>query len=525
MPRKKIIIVCLIGLIAVGSLAYVSFLFLSPTPTPSKQWLENPNFDSPIEPVWFWTNGTLGDNSDIDATTSPGQINLRVLGEKQTVTLISGTPNMSRSPGWKKVQNGIYQYPDTAIINSQGCYVSHDWAEDTNQFPSVHFRTNVSTNVDMSDYQITSVMLNVEFNASIDVNVDTPNDNGAGSDFWEYFGTGDYIEFYTEISDINYIESYVVAYNRTRYLGQNSPQYTIINNSYLFTYNQSILIDALNTALKKDPNYSNFTIILGINIYSEDNIQGTDPDDYDDLYIKTCNLTITYKKIVNEFTTISWNQISDPIEGKNLRISKANFNFKYMINKLWPDQAPLSELRFYINNKLYSEETIKLISANMSFKEVKDGGFDVTTYLEKDIDILISIELFLKETFELEEIFTISFDDVYLYIKIVEIEAEMSPIVYLLGGAIVGLLVAFGLYFKIFQYPPLVRKIRKINSKIRKGRKTKPLLIAQRQTIVENNFQETIKALNIATIEDKKLNNSDKKEQDKIIKKEGEISL
>ena len=525
MPSKKIIIVSLIGLIAFGSLAYVSFLILSPTSTPYKQWLENPTFDTPIEPTWFWTNGSEGDNSDIDATTSPGQINLRVLGEQQMYTLISGTPNKSSSPGWRKVQNGIYQYPDTSIINSQGCYVSHDWAEDTNQFPSVHFRTNVSTNVDMLDYQITSVILDVEFNASVDVNIDTPDDSGGGIDFWEYFGTGDYIEFYAEISDINYIEPYVVAYNRTRYLGQNSPQYTIINNSYLFTYNQSIIIDALNTALDKDPDHSNFTIILGINIYSEDNRQFTDEDDYDDLYIKTCNLTITYEKTVNEFTTVSWNQISDPIEGKNLRISKANFNFKYMIDKLWSETAPLSELRFYINDKLYSEETIKLSSANISFTEAKDGGFDVTSYIDKDIDISISIELFLKETFELAEVLTLSFDDVYLYIKIVEIEAEMNPIVYLLGGAVVGLVVAFGLYFKIFQYPPLVRKIRKLKSKIRKGRKTKPVLITSRNIIVENNFQERFKLLNLETIKSGKIIGIEKEDQDKLIKKEGEVSL
>lgn len=518
MPRKKIIIASLIGIIAIGSLAYVFFLVLSP---PSyKQWLENPNFKSPIEPVWFWTKGTEGDNSDVDATTNPGQINLRVLGEKQTVTLISGTPNSSSSPRWKKVQNGIYQYPDTAVINSQGCYVSHDWDEDTNQFPSVHFRTNISTNLDMLDYNITAVSLEIKYNASVNTNVDTPNDPYPSG--W-YFGTGDYIEFYAMISDIYYNEPYIVAYNKTKYLGQyNPPTYptiTKINSTLLFTYEDKVIIDALNRAFQKDPSHSNFTIILGINIYSEDNYQSLESDDFEDLYIETCNLTISYEKTINDLTSISWNQISDPIEGKNLRIGKANFNFKYMINTLWPETAPLSELRFYINNKMYSEGSIKLSSANMTYTEAKDGGFDVTSYIDKDINITVSIELFLKETFELAEVITISFDYISLKIKLVEIVEEMSPIVYILGGAVVGLLVAFGLYFKIFQYPPLIRKIRKLKSKIKKGKKTKLVLITPRKNILEHNFQNEMKILNLETIK------FESEDQDKFLKKEEEVPL
>jgi hypothetical protein len=427
-----------------------------------------------------------------------------VLGETQTVTLISGTPNNTlTSPGWDRFQNGIYQYPNTAIINSQGCYVSHVWSEDTNQFPSVHWRTNVSTNLDMSDYNITSISLEIMFNASVNTNVDTPNDPYPLN--W-YFGTGDYIEFYAMISDIYYDTPYTVAYNKTKYLGQNSgPTITTLNNSLLFTYDDKILIDALKVAFEKDPDHSNFTMILGMNIYSEDNYQSTDTDTYNDLFFKTCNLTITYEKIVDELTTISWNQVSEPIIGENLRISEAFFNFKYKVDKLWPETAPLSELKFYINDKLYTEETIKLSLANTSFKDASSGGFDVTRYLDKDINISISIELFLKETFELEEIFTISIDDVYLYIKIEEIQDVAYPLIYTLGGAMIGLVVAFGLYFKIFQYPPLVRKIKKLKSKIRKGRKTKPVLIASRVNIIENYFQETLTPVNIETFEYKKV--------------------
>jgi len=386
------------------------------------QWIKNPTFESPIEPTWFWTNGTEGDNSDVEATTSPNWADFKILGEKNTTKLIYGTPNQSSSPGWKKVQNGIYQYPNTAEINSQGCHVSHVWSEDTNQFPSVHWRTNVSMNVDMSDYKVTSISLDINFSASVQVNVDTPNDEEIGSppdpqNWWEYFATGDYVEFYAEISDIYYIEPYRVAYNKTRYLGQNSPQITTIDDSLLFTYNKTILIDAIIKAFEKDPDHSNFTIVLGMNIYSEDNRQGTDTDTYNDLFIKTCNLTITYEKIINEFTTISWNQIGNQLSGADIQLTGASFNFKYKVDKLWPASAPLSEIRLFLNNKIYSEGTIKLISANTTFQEAKLGGFDVYGFIEKDINISVSIEIFLKDKFDLNETITISIDDVYLNVS------------------------------------------------------------------------------------------------------------
>ncbi|GAH28468.1 unnamed protein product, partial [marine sediment metagenome] len=91
----------------------------------TKQWIKNPNFISPIEPPWFWENGTEGDNSDVNATSSPGQANFEVLGETRTFTVVSGVVNSSTSPGWKQFNKTGFFLPDTAQIRSYGCYVYH----------------------------------------------------------------------------------------------------------------------------------------------------------------------------------------------------------------------------------------------------------------------------------------------------------------------------------------------------------------------------------------------------------------
>ncbi|GAG34778.1 unnamed protein product, partial [marine sediment metagenome] len=85
----------------------------------TKQWIENPNFTlTPIEPTWYWENGTDGDNSDLDATTSTDWVNYDVLGETRTFTVVSGIINSSTSPNWKQFQKGDFQYPDFAQIQS-----------------------------------------------------------------------------------------------------------------------------------------------------------------------------------------------------------------------------------------------------------------------------------------------------------------------------------------------------------------------------------------------------------------------
>ena len=65
---------------------------------------------------------------------------------------------------------------------------------------------------------------------------------------------------------------------------------------------------------EKDPDHSNFTITLGIDIYCEDNLGGTEYDTFESLIIKSCNLTFTCVKKIEQFSSLSWNQIGDKIE-------------------------------------------------------------------------------------------------------------------------------------------------------------------------------------------------------------------
>jgi len=388
--------------------------------TITEQWINNPTFESPIEPIWYWENGTEGDNSDMDAIVTPGQANYRILGDEQTFTVIYGTINSSTSPGWKQFNKEGFLLPDTAQIRSYGCFVYHYWYDDPNQFPAVHWKKNISLPIDMSDYVITSASLEVVVNATVSSNVDTPNDNGS----WENFAIGDSVTFYTQISDLGYNSPiYTVASNKTKYLGQqNASVPTILSYSdyQLETVNEIDLITSLNSAFEKDPDHSNFTLTLGVDIYSEDNLQVSDPDTFDELIIKTCNLTFSVRKKIDQFTRLSWNQIGNNITGDNIQIVDANFNFEYKINNSWPIAAPLSEIRFYINNKIYNEGIIKISTANATFEEAKPGGFNVLGYIEKDVNISVSIEVFLKDNFELNESIDISIDNVYLNITYIE---------------------------------------------------------------------------------------------------------
>lgn len=382
------------------------------------QWLKNPTFESPVEPTWFWTNGTEGDNTDIEAFTSTNQANYGIMGENRSFTVVSGTINNSiNSQDWKQVSNGDYLQPDTAEIRSYGCYVYHQWTDDENQFPSVHWRKNISLPVDMSDYIITSASLDVIFNASVNANVDTPNDDGD----WINFAIGDSVTFYAQITDLGYNPPlYTVANNKTKYLGQqNATQPTIltISDSSLSTVNEIDLITALNSAFEKDADHSNFTITIGIDIYCEDNLPGAENDIFEDLIIKSCTLSFNCTKKIDHSTKLSWNQISDKLDSQTTEIIEARFNFKYKIDSLWPTIAPLSEIRFFINNRLYEAGTIKLTNANPSFQDAASGGFDVTGFIEMDTNISVSIQVYLKDSFVFDENINISITEVLLNVS------------------------------------------------------------------------------------------------------------
>ncbi|MFX0073854.1 MAG: hypothetical protein ACFE96_00315 [Candidatus Hermodarchaeota archaeon] len=382
----------------------------------NQEWLRNNDFST--QDHWFSTKGAQGDNSTVDAEISSNQANLKVLGEIRSFEL-SGTPNSIDSPGWSEFEKPSSYLPSSTGIDSDGCWVYHQWHEGANQFPSVHWRKNISMPVDMSDYTITSASIDVIFNATVDDDVDV-----LGESAFNQFGTGDYVRFYVHIADIDYKNAIPVAYNKTRDLGYDAHGLkSSIDDKSIESYGEDVLITALESAFEKDTSHANFTITLGIDIYSEDN-WGDDWDTFDELRIKSCNLTFSYVKKIDQFSSVSWNQVGNTISGSNLQVTDANLQFKYRIDQDWPTAlSPYSEIRILLNNNPYGE-TVRLSTATTSWQDAKVGGFDVTNFILKDVNITLSIQVFIANTFDFDSNITVSIDDVYLNITYVETFAD-----------------------------------------------------------------------------------------------------
>ncbi len=75
---------------------------------------------------------------------------------------------------------------------------------------------------------------------------------------------------------------------------------------------------------------------------------------------------------------------------------------------------------------------------------------------------------------------------------------DLSWLVYVLIGAIIGLVGIFTLYQKTLKYPPTVRKSRKIRKKIRKGKKTKPVKdIASREDLIKGHLESNVETIQL----------------------------
>ena len=393
-----------------------------------EQWLKNTNFST--QSNWFYTKGPQGDNSTIDANISNGEANYIVIGENDTFSVLAGDVNTSTWYGWDIYNNSDYLLPDVTEINATGCYVYHYLDEEAlsggagqvHNFPSVHFKKNITTPEDMSDYKIISASLEVIFNASVDSNVDVPGDLVDQSAIW------DSATFYMKIADLNLSYAFGVAEYKTTNLGQDSGPILTITDTAIPTVNESDLITALNLALEKHDNHSKFTVILGLDVYCEDNDYTGDGDQdlWKALIFKSFNLTFTYEKKIEQFTSISWNQIANTLN-ESLQIKNATLNFKYKIDYLWPtSSSPFSELTILINNNKYPE-TIRLSNASLIFQDAKQGGFDVTSLISKGVNISLSLQIFIANTFGLGRNITISIDDIYLNITYMKIFPDIEP--------------------------------------------------------------------------------------------------
>ena len=379
----------------------------------TEEWLDNGNFTAGTDP---WYNTTEGDDTDVYADYSNEAANYIINGSSGRLEISDPLSDAD----WdlhRKPNNNVL--PNTAVINSEGCYVSHLWDEGVDQTlntPSAQWTQTITTPVNMSDYIITSASLEAFYNATVVV---SPHDTGGidrlGDSGLDDYSNGDYAEFYILIEDIEgQFDPFRVAIDNTANydLGQDSgPSVPTISDTGLISVPESVLISYLETVLSV--NASNFNITLGIDIYCEDNEYGVDEDNFQELIFRSVNFTMTFEKEMDQLTSLSWNQIGNEIPtGANVDIQEARLIFDYQINDTWPSAvSPNSEIRIVINGTEHTE-SIRLDDITTSYQE---ANFDVTNLVQivgTGVNISLSIKLLLADDFGLDRKFNITIDNV-----------------------------------------------------------------------------------------------------------------
>ncbi|MFW9822152.1 MAG: hypothetical protein ACFFE4_04420, partial [Candidatus Thorarchaeota archaeon] len=339
------------------------------TPHNNILWVENPTFDAPVDP---WYPSIEGDASDAITSTSPNQANIQIIGETFDKEVLLNNATISEWEAFNKSdlalepQRGDAVPPPYYGLDSEGAWATHRWWEgeaggQPKNTPEMHWRTNVSLPVDMSDYIITDLNFSAIINASVDTYIDTPGDTlaraGVSINQYEKY---DYAQFYVELTtlDIDELNTYRIAFNQTRMLGNEGLSLYDIEG-LIGVFEKHAIIDALSNVLTADPGHNNFTVVIGIYMYCEDNQSGTDLDDWTELRFKSLDLKFSYVKKINRFTTISWNQELDAINGSNVRVTAADLSFKYKIDQNWTEASQNSQIRIYIDDRKY-EQTISL---------------------------------------------------------------------------------------------------------------------------------------------------------------------
>lgn len=404
-----------------------TFNFISPSGdlTYNKQWLNNTGFDT--EESWYNSTLLKGDPKDVNASISNNYGNFNLKGEQRKFSIQALETNQSK---WEPRINPEFpafpEYPaggsDQYFIDDGGFWTRHRWAEGPKQTPSVQWTQLVELPVNMSDYIITSANVSAIVNASVDRNIDVNHisDTPEGSNNDSAQGVVyDYVKFYVRIADPNYNNIYEIAYNKTKYLGlYNSSEglsYLEMDNIFMKTIPEKNLLFYLSSILSD--NNCNFTIILGIDIFCEDNCH-SDQDYWEELRIKDFSLNFTYEKKIDKETTISWNQdakkISEDIKEDSYNyftVDEAILNLSYLSSPKWPEASPNSEIRIILNGKTHNVP-LKLINVS---ETPQDISLDVA-YLIND-DVNLSIQLYIADEFGLDEVVTVSIDNVTLEIE------------------------------------------------------------------------------------------------------------
>ena len=323
----------------------------------------------------------------------------------------------------------------------------------------------------MSDYLITSASVKAVVYANVSTDIDREDDTEARDDGFysmDQYALGDYIKFYVLVSDIEKSKVYEIASYFTNDLGEgNPPGVDLLTDTYMVSVPEEALIFYLSSVISSDNH--NFTLTLGIRLNTEDNVADYyDIDTFHEIIIKYVNLSFTYEKKIDRFTSISWNQIGNKVNDLSeyeIEINAAILNFKYKINNDWPSLlSPNSEIRILIND-IKIIESIKLIDTTFStiFLDAKAGGFNIRSLISKGDNISISIQLYLADDFILDQLISLSIDDVFLEISYTELIPDQDNSMFLIWLVILALLVVIGILgsLSIRSYVYLPRKQKK----------------------------------------------------------------
>lgn len=421
----------------------------------SDQWLQNPTFDSPNE-SWFYT--LEGDASDVNANIDEGKANLEVLGNQHSYSLIADPPLASN---WTVKSNLDFpNRPQLYEISNKGFRASHFYDDQTAiSNPSVQWDKNISLPILMSDYEINTASINVTVYANASLNIDREGDTEGRNDHVasiETYDVGDYVRFYALISDLEKRKVYEIAHFQTSDLGTgNPPGEDILEDTYMISIPEEELTFYISSVLETD--YKNFTLSLGMILHFEDNIVSNwDYDQFNEVIIKSVNLTFGYSKKIDQSTSVSWSQIGNSIHGERVEIESASLYFKYSIDNIWSSSLSLnSEMQILINN-YDCGKSIKLSTFNTTYNELRIEGTELTPYILKNINISLSIQVFIADDFVLTHPITISIDDVYFQISYtiwIEEEPANSDLIWIaliISFIVIGILTALSLRSYVF---------------------------------------------------------------------------
>ncbi|MFX1400896.1 MAG: hypothetical protein ACFE8V_06575 [Promethearchaeota archaeon] len=465
------------------------------------QWIQNSQFDTEDG----WINLFNGDILDLSANISGGHANFNIIGDSGTQEFYEN----GLSTNWVRIENeDNIVLPDVIAsggygMDARGWYAYYDWPDNQPQSVKVQWMKNFTMNVNMSDYYITSASLTAWINGTVDASpvdgggIDRPGDTLSGGTTVQ-IATGDFARYFIMISDPESNRKFVAAEYQTDDLGKDGPpEITQLNDTLILPINEETLIFFLEHALQYD--HQNFAITLGIYIWCEDSGHPGDGDDWQSLIIKNFNLSISYEKKINQFSSITWKYLGEQIEagGYEIEVTRAILNFDYRISRLWPTSiSPNSEMIFSINDVEHTE-TIRLSRAETSLIRASVTGFDVTELVPNDNEINVSIQTYIADEFMLADDITLSIDNVILQITYdVFVPVEESYLFQLLFA-----LVAFGAtiltvyiiyYQKVLKYPVPVRKVRKYRKTLI-NEEGPSKTIKAREKAFEDLYQEELK--------------------------------